>query len=256
MWREYYLRTQDPDGQQLRQELRQLRQQLTESLDQTAEIMVMRELPVPRASYLLLRGSYESHGPQVHPGTPAVLGPLAAGLPRNRLGLAQWLTRAAHPLTARVQVNRIWQMLFGTGFVQTPEDMGRQGERPTHPELLDWLAADFMRHGWDIQRLIKQIVLSATYQQSSVVDAARRSADPDNRWLARGPAYRLPAEMLRDNALAVSGLLVERLGARPSSRTTSRRPLHRRSETKAKVCTGAVRTRLEAHGSGTPDDDV
>ena len=175
----------------------------------------MRELPTRRTSYLLVRGNYDDPGEPVYPDTPVALGgrPLQ---PANRLGLARWLTQPkGHPLTARVQVNRIWQMLFGYGLVRTPEDFGRQGERPTHPKLLDWLAEDFVQHGWDIRRLIKQIVMSATYQQASVRSTDDLDRDPDNRWLARGAAFRLPAEMLRDNALAVSGLLVERCGGPP-----------------------------------------
>ena len=133
-------------------------------------------------------------------------------LPRNRLGLAKWLFLPENPLTARVTVNRYWQMFFGRGLVETPEDFGNQGSLPTHPELLDWLAVDFMESGWDLRHLIRQIVLSETYQQSSRITEEHQAKDPANRWLARGPSYRLPGEMIRDHALAASGLLNDGIG--------------------------------------------
>src|SRR5690606_6230998 len=129
-------------------------------------------------------------------------------LPRNRLGLAQWLLDPAHPLTSRVFVNRVWASLFGRGLVATPDDFGNQGQLPSHPDLLDWLAVEFVASGWDLKALHRQIVLSATYRQSSFADAGARERDPDNVWLARGPAFRLSAEQIRDSALAASGLLV------------------------------------------------
>src|SRR5262249_28622521 len=135
--------------------------------------------------------------------------------PRNRLGLAQWLVSPENPLTARVAVNRLWQQFFGTGLVKTTEDFGTRGERPLHPELLDWLATEYIRTGWDTRAIIRMIVTSATYRQSSVINP--KSVDPDNRLLSRGPRLRLSAEMIRDQALAASGLLVERLGG-PSVR--------------------------------------
>jgi hypothetical protein len=149
-------------------------------------------------------------------------------LPRNRLGLARWLTHPSHPLAARVAVNHFWQLCFGKGLVRTPEDFGSQGEAPTHPDLLDWLARDFVDHSWDVKRLLKKIVLSATYRQSSVGSSAIVARDPDNRLLARGPRYRLAAEMIRDNALAVSGLLVPQVGGppvRPYELSVSFRPV-------------------------------
>jgi hypothetical protein len=166
----------------------------------------------PRPTHVLHRGVYDQPRELVAAGVPAVLPPLPAGAAPDRLALARWAVDPAHPLTARVAVNRFWQMLFGAGLVRTPADFGTQGELPTHPELLDWLAVDFVRHGWDVRRLLRQIVTSATYRQSAVVDAAVRARDPDNRLLARGPRHRLPAELVRDHALAVSGLLVRQLG--------------------------------------------
>jgi hypothetical protein len=196
-----------------RQTLQQRRTELNTLMDSVSEIMVMRELPEPRPSFLLLRGQYDARGEQVTPQTPAVLPPFPDTFPRNRLGLAHWLSDPRHPLTSRVAVNRLWQMCFGTGLVTTPEDFGSQGRPPSHPLLLDWLASDFVESGWDVKQLLKQIVMSATYRQSSQVTDG---FDPENRLLGRGPSYRLPAEMLRDNALAVSGLLAGSIGGPPA----------------------------------------
>ena len=169
--------------------------------------------PGPRSRRIvLMRGAYDKPGEKVQPGVPAVLPPLPAGAPNNRLGFAQWLVDPANPLTARVTVNRFWQMYFGTGLVKTVEDFGSQGEWPSHPELLDWLATEFVRTGWDVKAMQKLIVTSATYRQSSKVTPELLQRDPENRLLARGPRFRLPAEMIRDQALAVAGLLVEKLG--------------------------------------------
>ncbi len=179
------------------------------------EVLVMKEMDTVRQAYVLERGGYENHGEQVEPSTPSSVLPFPPDLPRNRIGLAQWLISPQNPLTARVFVNRYWQLLFGRGIVGTPGDFGSQGELPSHPQLLDWLAVDFMESGWDLKRLLKQIVMSATYQQSSAVDDKLYRKDQQNRWLARGPRHRLSAEMLRDQALAISGLLVNKIGGPP-----------------------------------------
>jgi hypothetical protein len=178
-------------------------------------LMVMQETPEPRPTFLLERGLYDKPGEQVRPDVPAALGlPLPEG-PRNRLTLAQWFTDRRHPLTARVVVNRMWHSLFATGLVKTVEDFGAQGEWPSHPELLDWLAAEFVESGWDVKHLVRLIIESSTYQQDSAAAAEQWATDPENRLLARGPRQRLTAEMIRDQALAVSGLLVPRLGGPP-----------------------------------------
>jgi hypothetical protein len=175
--------------------------------------MVMSEMAEPRATHVLLRGAYDAHGDAVTVDVPSSLGvPWPSGAPRNRLGLARWLTDPEHPLTARVAVNRIWQRLFGIGLVRTAEDFGQQGEFPSHPELLDHLARRFIAGGWRMKPLIKELVLSATYRQSSHREAAAISVDPEDRLLAGSPRLRLPAEMLRDQALTIGGLLRQRLG--------------------------------------------
>lgn len=174
--------------------------------------MVMAEMDPPRTTRVLLRGAYDKPGDPVTAGVPqALLGgkPDPGG---NRLDLARWLVDPSNPLTARVAVNRLWQKLFGVGLVKTSEDFGTQGEPPSHPELLDWLATEFLRRGWDTKALLRLIVTSAAYRQASSANAELVAADPENRWLARGPRFRMPAEMVRDQALAASGLLEERLG--------------------------------------------
>ena len=196
--------------------------------DTIPTVMVMQELPTPRESFVLIRGEYDKPGKPVTPGVPAILPPLGEHSPNNRLGFAQWLVDPANPLTARVTVNRFWRMLFGTGLVKTEEDFGVGGERPSHPELLDWLATEFVASGWNTRHMLREIVSSATYRQSSRVGqpvspqgAATVSLparnDPENRLLARGPRFRLPAEVIRDQALAASGLLTETVGG-PSVR--------------------------------------
>ncbi len=184
------------------------------------EVSVMQELPQPRPTYVLARGRYDApktEDRRVRRGTPVVLPPFPAGSPNNRLGLAQWLLEPNHPLTARVAVNRFWQMLFGRGIVATADDFGVQGTPPTHPELLDWLARDFVKSNWDVKAMLKKIVLSATYRQDSAGRADLREKDPENTLLARGPSQRLPAEMVRDTALAASGLLDDALDGPPAS---------------------------------------
>ncbi|MBA4018424.1 MAG: hypothetical protein C0483_14755 [Pirellula sp.] len=173
---------------------------------------VMQEMEKPRATHVLTRGQYDQPGEQVEAGVPAVLGQLDAAAPRNRLTLARWLVSPEHPLTARVAVNRYWRQCFGEGLVRTDGDFGLQGEAPTHPELLDWLAIRFVKSGWDVKSLFKLLVTSAAYRQSSHFTAQLREHDPENRLLARGPRYRLPAELIRDQALALGGLLVEHEG--------------------------------------------
>ena len=173
--------------------------------------MVMEEMPIPRKTHVLIRGEYDKKGVLVLPGIPASLPSLPNGAPNNRLGFARWLIDPTNPLTARVTVNRYWQMLFGTGIVKTVEDFGSQGEWPSHPELLDWLATEFTAR-WDTKALLKTLVTSATYKQSSKATKALLQRDPDNRLLGRGPRVRLSAEMIRDQALYISGLLVEKLG--------------------------------------------
>ncbi|MCI0723564.1 MAG: DUF1553 domain-containing protein [Acidobacteria bacterium] len=174
--------------------------------------MVMEEMEKARETHVLGRGDYRNEGEKVAPGVPSSLPPLPAGVPQNRLGLARWLCDPSHPLTARVAVNRYWQMYFGHGIVKTAEDFGSQGEVPVHAELLDWLATEFTRTSWDIKQMQRLIVTSAAYRQSSHVTPELVEKDPENRFLARGPRFRLPAEMVRDNALAVSGLLNDEIG--------------------------------------------
>ncbi len=180
-------------------------------------VMVMKERAPPRDAFVLRRGAYDAPGEKVEPGIPSILPPLKENWENNRLGLARWLVDPSNPLTARVTVNRFWQNFLGVGLVRTVEDFGTQGERPVHPELLDWLAAEFVESGWDVKGLLKTIVMSATYRQASKVTPELIEKDPENRLLARGSRYRLPAGTIRDQALAVSGLLVEEIGG-PSVR--------------------------------------
>jgi hypothetical protein len=174
----------------------------------------MANMPQERETFILMRGAYDKPGEKVTAAVPGILPPLAQGAPVNRLGLAQWLVDPSHPLMARVTVNRFWQQYFGAGLVKTAEDFGSQGSWRTHPELLDWLARDFVESGWDVKRLQKLIVMSGTYQQSSKVTKNLVARDPENQLLARGPRFRLDAEMLRDSSLFVSGLLLERPGGK------------------------------------------
>jgi len=197
------------DAERRLAELRRQRQDLYENL---STVMVMEELEQPRETHILVRGQYDHPGDKVEPGVPPVFPPLPANAPKNRLGLARWLVSPDHPLTARVAVNRFWQFYFVQGLVSTSEDFGAQGESPSHPQLLDWLATEFARLSWDIKALQKLIVTSATYRQSSSVSEDLLQRDPDNRLLARGTRKRLSAETIRDQALFVSGLLTNRIG--------------------------------------------
>lgn len=193
-------------------ELAKVRDARAEVDRQIPTTMVFKELAEPKTAHLLKRGEYDQPGAAVTRHTPVALPPMTSELPNNRLGLAKWLVDPQHPLTSRVAVNRFWQHLFGTGLVKTAEDFGSQGEPPSHPELLDWLAVTFMENGWDVKGLMKQFVMSSTYRQSSHVSRELYTRDPENRLLARGPRFRLDAEMLRDQALFLSGLMVEKLG--------------------------------------------
>ena len=177
--------------------------------------LVMQEVASPKPTHLLKRGQYDAPGELVQADVPGALSPWPAEAPRNRLGLAQWLVSPAHPLTARVAVNRLWLQCFGEGIVPTLNDFGLQGELPSHPELLDWLAVRFASGGWNVKEMLRLLVTSATYRQSSVPSRELLERDPNNRLLARGPRFRLPAEMIRDQALAVSGLLVPTMGGPP-----------------------------------------
>jgi hypothetical protein len=178
-------------------------------------VMVMEDMPKLRKTTMYDVGLYDKPGEEVTAAVPAAIGKLADDAPKNRLSLAKWLVAPQNPLMARVTVNRFWQNYFGIGLVKTPEDFGVQGERPKNPELLDWLAVDFRESGWDVKRLCRQIVTSNTYRQSSKITPALLEHDPENRLLARGPRFRMPAWMLRDQALAVSGLYVSKVGGAP-----------------------------------------
>lgn len=214
---DYYLHAFDTNYLDAVRELTRLRQEQNRLIETIPDLMVMQEMDQPKRAHMLKRGAYDAPGDEVSANTPAFLPPLGPGQPRNRLGLAQWLTDPAHPLFARVTVNRAWQQMFGRGLVETTENFGTQGAVPTHPALLDWLAHDFIASGWNLKGLLRKIALSATYRQASAATPEQWARDPDNRWLGRGPARRLAAEMLRDQALAVSGLLSRHLGG-PSVR--------------------------------------
>ncbi len=181
---------------------------------QIPSTMITADLPTPRDAFVLVRGAYDKPSDKVERGTPSVFPPLPQDAPLNRLGLARWLTAPNHPLTARVIVNRYWQQYFGTGIVKTAEDFGSQGQWPAHPELLDWLATEFVRTGWDVKGFQKLIVMSGTYRQSSSATPVLQQRDPENLLLARGARFRLDAEMIRDSVLFSSGLLVEKFGGK------------------------------------------
>jgi hypothetical protein len=176
------------------------------------EVMVMKERATPKDAFVLTRGEYDKPGAKVERKLPAFLPPLPAGEPNNRLGFARWLVNGQHPLTGRVWVNRAWERLFGTGLVKTSENFGSQAEWPSHPELLDWLAVDFVERKWDMKGMLKFIMMSQAYRQSARVTADQLEKDPENRLISRGPRFRLSAETIRDQALAASGLLIAKVG--------------------------------------------
>ncbi|MDG2389735.1 MAG: DUF1553 domain-containing protein [Planctomycetaceae bacterium] len=210
---DYYLNNGDQEFQTLTAKQNKLQQQIIELKKPLTTVMIMTDQPKPRETFVLMRGQYDSPSDQkVEPGTPSALPAMPDDFPANRLGMAKWLFAPEHPLTSRVTVNRYWQMLFGTGLVTTPQDFGAQGEYPTHPELLDWLAVDFRENGWDVQRFLKQIVMSHTYRQTSRVTPDLLKQDPENVLLARSPRFRLQSEFIRDNALSISGMLNEKMG--------------------------------------------
>lgn len=210
--REYYLKSVDaeyPKRLAERDAVKKKRQQVEGASPVT---LIYRETKEPRKAYVLERGLYDQKGDEVRRDVPDFLPTMGDDLSRDRLGFAQWLVKDDHPLTARVTVNRFWQQLFGVGLVKTSEDFGVQGEQPSHPALLDWLAVQFIEDGWDVKQTMKRLVMSATYQQSAAAGPEAYREDPDNRLLARGPRLRLDAETLRDQVLAVSGLLNDEIG--------------------------------------------
>ncbi|MEM9340798.1 MAG: DUF1553 domain-containing protein, partial [Bacteroidota bacterium] len=211
---DFYWLSVDPTLKKERTSVRIARAVLNDTIANVPEVMVMKEMPERRRSYILERGEYDAHGEEVFPNVPSNILPMDPDLPKNRLGLAKWLTDPRHPLTARVAVNRYWQLYFGRGLVKTSEDFGNQGELPSHPELLDWLAVWFVEHDWDVKALQKLIVTSATYKRSSMHREDLMEIDAENMWLAKGPSGRLPGEMIRDNVLAASGLLIKKVGGK------------------------------------------
>ena len=212
-----HYRSVSPDVRRIERELFRLKERETDLTNQKYSTLVMKERDEPRKTYVHVRGNFLEKGKEVTAGVPEMLPPLPADQPANRLALARWLVNPENPLTARVTVNRLWEHIFGTGIVKTSEDFGKQGEAPSHPEVLDWLACEFMQpsathQAWDVKHIVRLIVNSATYRQSSVADAERLEKDPYNRLLARGPRFRMDPEMIRDQALAVSGLLNPEIG--------------------------------------------
>jgi hypothetical protein len=205
-----YFRSVAPELAPVRQQVAVLRGQ--QASIKPATTMVLKELPAPRPTFVHIRGNHKNHGDQVTPGVPAKLHPFPKGQPINRLGLARWLVHPDNPLVGRVTMNRIWAHYFGKGIVETSEDFGAQGEPPTHPELLDWLAVEFVRQGWSMKAMQRLIVTSATYRQSGRVTPELHRRDQFNRLFARGPRLRLAAEVVRDNALAIGGLLKCKIG--------------------------------------------
>ena len=235
-----YSQAVDPKALELQKNLYDQRLSFGKQRERIGQIMVMKEMPEPRKTYILDRGLYSEPSEEVFRETPAALPPLNENYPQDRLGLAKWLTEKDHPLFARVTVNRYWQMIFGQGLVSTSEDFGSQGKPPSHPELLDWLARDFISSGWNLHHLFTQMVLSSTYKQSSIITKDTLEKDPQNILLARSSSYRWPAEMIRDSALAYGDLLHQKVGGpsvRPydlqasfkPSRTDTPPNIHRRS---------------------------
>jgi len=210
----YFLANKSISFQKSLYELEKVRKSQVDSAEHVQEIMVMKEMEKPRETFLLERGLYDQYGEQVYPNTPEKIFAFPDGLEKNRLGLAKWVTSEENPLTARVAVNRYWKNLFGTGIVRTVEDFGNQGELPSHPALLDWLAIQFVESGWDVKALHKLMVMSNTYRQSSLATEELMNRDKANRLLARGPSGRLTGEMLRNNALVASGLLNRKVGGK------------------------------------------
>ncbi len=210
--RKHYLDEVSPGMRRLREETKVARKAKDDFERSIPNAMVMGEMTKPRDTYVLVRGQYDKKGDKVDRALPAALPGLPEGSQANRLGLARWLVAKDHPLTARVTVNRFWQMYFGNGLVKSAENFGTQGDLPTNPELLDWLATEFVRTGWDVKAFQKRVLMSATYRQDSRAPRSLYERDPENRWLARGPRVRLQAEFLRDLALSVSGLMDPRIG--------------------------------------------
>lgn len=211
---EYYLQRVDKQYSGLQKQQTQIEKRVSDLGKPLSSVMVMKDVPKPRMTFILDRGDYASPDKKspVEPGTPSILPPLPEGAPANRLGMARWLVSDEHPLTARVTVNRFWQMFFGVGLVETVEDFGSQGKSPTNQAILDWLAADFVQSGWDVKRLLKTIAMSSTYRQSSRMTRDRFLADPENLYYSRGPRFRLTGESIRDNALSAAGILVAPIG--------------------------------------------
>ncbi|MFK7767534.1 MAG: PSD1 and planctomycete cytochrome C domain-containing protein [Mariniblastus sp.] len=214
--KDFYLKKHAPDRfKSIRKQQESLDNQRTKIKSNVLSVMIMRDKPQPRTTHLFDRGNYESPREKVEPGVPSFLPELPSDAPKNRLTLARWLVDSKNPLTSRVAVNRYWQTFFGTGLVKTSEDFGVQGELPSHPELLDWLAVDFMENNWDVKRIHRMIVTSETYLQSSKFRKDLIDVDPANRLLARSPRFRLPSSLIRDSALRVSGLLNTEIGGKP-----------------------------------------
>ena len=208
----FYWNNISPNYQSQLKKLEAARSEHSAAVEPIQEVMVMDDMNPKRNTYILERGEYAAHGEEVDANTPTSILPMPEDYPKNRLGLARWLVNDKHPLTARVAVNRLWQQFFGRGLVATSSDFGNQGEMPSHPELLDWLAVTFRESGWDVKKMQKMILMSATYRQSSLASKELQEKDYDNIWLARGPSGRMPGEMIRDNALYASNMLGKALG--------------------------------------------